>query len=332
MTQDTDTNKTNLTEFSKKLESFKKLDPQNIKQKPGGTDRRNGNKLEFDYVPWHVVADMLDEGAPNWIHSVKDVRQIGEHMVVIVAITIDGITREGVGTGPAISEMGIKKAEHDALKRAAVKFGVGRELYKKESKQIDRQGSQRGNGAARYNNEFDPNRPPVNPVSMTTTDGMTKNQKDRISAVARTLDIDAEAACRHFLKCGISELSKSAASWFISLIESPDFVRQTPAPKPTDNVVQLPKSEPQVSPAVTGKLLLEAGQVKANTLGWLVTQNVGGKNCEFQVGLVNDSPVCVCGDYKTHVNIQKEAAYQCCHIVAAMLYKAAAGAQTRTAS
>jgi len=43
--------------------------------------------------------------------------------------TISGVTREGVGTGLADSETGIKKAEHDALKRAAVKFGVVRDCY-----------------------------------------------------------------------------------------------------------------------------------------------------------------------------------------------------------
>ena len=50
-----------------------------------------------------------------------------------VAITIDGVTREGVGTGTADNETGIKKAEHDALKRAAIKFGIARELYQRES-------------------------------------------------------------------------------------------------------------------------------------------------------------------------------------------------------
>ena len=62
-------------------------------------------------------------------------------VTVTVAITIDGITREGLGTGYADSEMGIKKAEHDALKRAAVKFGIARELYKKESDTIEREGA-----------------------------------------------------------------------------------------------------------------------------------------------------------------------------------------------
>ena len=51
---------------------------------------------------------------------VKDIRQIGDIITVTVAITIDGVTREGVGTGIAESEMGIKKAEHDALKRAGL--------------------------------------------------------------------------------------------------------------------------------------------------------------------------------------------------------------------
>ena len=78
-----------------------------------------------------AVAARLDETAPDWSHSVKDIRQIGEVITVTVAITINGITREGVGTGLAGSELGIKKAEHDALKRAGVKFGIARDLYKK---------------------------------------------------------------------------------------------------------------------------------------------------------------------------------------------------------
>ena len=79
-----------------------------------------------EYVEWHTVADILDEHAPNWTHSVKDIRPMGEIVTVTVAITIDGVTREWIGTGKAISETGIKKAEHDALKRAAVKFGIAR--------------------------------------------------------------------------------------------------------------------------------------------------------------------------------------------------------------
>ena len=131
----------NVLEFSSTLRALSKnVDPNLVKQREGWRDR-NGNVHFVDYVEWHTVADILDENASNWSHTVKDIRQIGDIMTVTVAITIDGVTREGIGTGLAESEMGIKKAEHDALKRAAVKFGIARELYRKESDVIEREGA-----------------------------------------------------------------------------------------------------------------------------------------------------------------------------------------------
>src|SRR5438132_11886409 len=84
------------------------------------------------YIEWHTVADLLDQIAHKWSHSGRAMVQIGGMVAVTAAITIQGVTREGVGTGPAESEAGIKKAEHDALKRAAVKFGMARELYQRD--------------------------------------------------------------------------------------------------------------------------------------------------------------------------------------------------------
>jgi len=130
----------NVLDFSTTLKELRRnVDPKLVKQREGWRDR-NGRVQMVDYVEWHTVADILDETAPNWAHTVKDIRPIGDIMTVIAAITIDGVTREGVGTGLANSEMGIKKAEHDALKRAAVKFGIARDLYKRESDVIEREG------------------------------------------------------------------------------------------------------------------------------------------------------------------------------------------------
>src|SRR5256885_6370919 len=127
----------NVLDFSTTLRELRKtVDPNLIRQRAGRRDR-NGNIHMVEYVEWHTVADILDEHAPNWGHTVKDIRAIGDIITVTVAITIDGITREGVGTGRTASETGIKKAEHDALKRAAVKFGIARELYKKEFDSVD---------------------------------------------------------------------------------------------------------------------------------------------------------------------------------------------------
>src|SRR5687768_10125523 len=92
----------NVLDFGDTLRELRKnVDPSLVRKREGWRDR-NGNVQMVDYVEWHTVADILDETAPNWGHAIKDIRQIGDIMTVTVAITIDGITREGIGTGSAL--------------------------------------------------------------------------------------------------------------------------------------------------------------------------------------------------------------------------------------
>lgn len=199
----------NVLDFSSTLSELRKtVDPALIRHRSAGRDR-NGHTHMVEYVEWHTVADILDEHAPNWVHSVKDIRSIGEIITVTVAITIDGITREGIGTGKAISEMGIKKAEHDALKRAAVKFGIARELYKKEFDLVEQV-------------DVPPNteqRPFVDAVARSLGDMVTAKQLGMIRAIAREGGIDAENECSHLLKCRVDELSKRGASDLIEHLQ-----------------------------------------------------------------------------------------------------------------
>jgi hypothetical protein len=157
-----------------------------------------------EYVEWHTVADILDRVAPTWSHAVRDVKQVGDIVAVTAAITIDGVTREGVGTGTAESEMGIKKAEHDALKRAAVKFGIARELYQRESEVIEKQ------GAAPQAGQF-----PRDPLAKSMSDLVTPKQLGMIRALAREAGVDVDEECQSVLECKADELSKRAASSFI---------------------------------------------------------------------------------------------------------------------
>ncbi len=129
---------------------------------------------------------------------------------VEVEITIDGVTREGIGTGKAISETGIKKAEHDALKRAAVKFGIARELYKKEFDSIE-QSDEPQAYEAQANND---------PVAKSLGDMVTARQLGMLRAIAREANLDAERECSQLMRCGIDELSKSAASDLIEHLQN----------------------------------------------------------------------------------------------------------------
>src|SRR2546423_5702862 len=199
----------NVLDFSSTLRELRKtVDPTLIRQRAGRRDR-NGNIHMVEYVEWHTVADILDEHAPNWGHTVKDIRPIGDIVAVTVAITIDGVPREGVGTGKTASETGIKKAEHDALKRAAVKFGIARELYKREFESIELD----ENGIPAEPRQTD------DPVAKSLGDMITSKQLAMIRGLAREANVDAEAECSQTVHCTIDELSKRAASDLIEHLQ-----------------------------------------------------------------------------------------------------------------
>ena len=179
------------------------IDPTFVKTREGWTDR-NGNKHMVEYVEWHTVADLLDRVAPTWSHSVRGIVQIGDMVAVTAAITIDGVTREGVGTGTADNETGIKKAEHDALKRDAIKFGIARDLYQRESDVIETA------GAGPQAGDF-----PRDPLAKSMADLVTPKQLGMIRALAREAGVDVEEECQQVLRCRTEELSKRAASSFI---------------------------------------------------------------------------------------------------------------------
>ncbi len=201
----------NVLNFTSTLKELRKnVDPNLVKQREGWRDR-NGNTHYVDYVEWHTVADILDSNAPNWSHAVKDIRQIGDIFTVTVAITINGVTREGIGTGTADSELGIKKAEHDALKRAAVKFGIARDLYKRESEVIERDGA--------VQPPTDHGGLPSNPIARSLSDLVTAKQLGMIRAISREIGVDADDECNAIMQCKTDELSKKAASGLIQHLQ-----------------------------------------------------------------------------------------------------------------
>ena len=200
----------NVLDFSTTLRELRKtVDPTLIRQRTGSRDR-NGQTHMVEYVEWHTVADILDRHAPNWVHSIKGIRPIGDIITVTVAITIDGITREGIGTGKMASETGIKKAEHDALKRAAVKFGIARELYKKEFDLAEQANAPQIAFPQTY----------TDPVAKSLGDMVTAKQLGMIRAIAREANLDGEYECSQMHKCRVEELSKRAASDLIEHLQT----------------------------------------------------------------------------------------------------------------
>jgi hypothetical protein len=198
----------NFSDVLKDLSSA--VSPELVRQRVGWRDSA-GREHEVDYVEWHTVADLLDRICPDWSHQVTDVKQIGDFVAVTASITIHNVTRQGVGTGSAYDEKGIKKAEHDALKRAAVKFGLARDLYRKEDEM-----------KTQKHTEFSAIRPEIlkEPTAKTMAELVTPKQLVAIRAISHAQRINAEVECAEVMGCKPEELSRRAASAFIDHLKS----------------------------------------------------------------------------------------------------------------
>ncbi|MDJ0583281.1 Rad52/Rad22 family DNA repair protein [Crocosphaera sp.] len=100
-----------------------------------------GNKI--DYIAWYDLCDLLDDncGIDGWEWSVKDVNQISNRLTLTGILTIHGddksLTRMATGTEDVdCSSYGdpSSNAEAMALRRCCSKFGLGRDLWRKENK------------------------------------------------------------------------------------------------------------------------------------------------------------------------------------------------------
>lgn len=165
-----------------------------VRQRVGWRDQ-SGHERMVDYIDWHTAADILDEVCPDWSHEVRDIAVIGDLVAVTAAITIRGVTRCGIGVDSALDERGIKGAEHDALKRAAVKFGLARSLYRGGTKK-------RTAGASTDK----PQR---------SDDPVTDKQLSAIYAIAKAKRLDAQLESLSLFQCEPEQLSRNTASALI---------------------------------------------------------------------------------------------------------------------
>ena len=172
--------------------------PEHLVKHRVGWREANGEEHWIDYIDWHTAADLLDQHCPDWSHEVRDIRVIGDLIAVTAAITIKGVTRCGIGVGSATEERGIKGAEHDALKRAAVKFGVARYLYRHSERKL------KAVTAAFADAQLARGR-----------DGVTEKQLAAIYAIAKAKSLDAQLESLSLFRCEPEQLSRGAASELI---------------------------------------------------------------------------------------------------------------------
>ena len=156
-------------------------------------------------IEWYVVADLLDRVAPTWSHSVRSIVPVGELAIVTVAITIGDVTREGISTAKTWDDAGIERAEEEALKRATLKFSIGREFLRLKNAASPVQHS--GAGAGHFQGE---------PGATSMADLVTPRQLGMIRSLARDAGIDADVESRSSLGCATEDLSRLAASNLIA--------------------------------------------------------------------------------------------------------------------
>lgn len=106
------------------------IDHADIRWRVSNTWQKGDIKMGMlvGYIDARTCMEALDSLDPNWSAVHGDPIVIGDELVgVPCALTVNGVTRSDVGM-PS-SQDPIKGAYSDALKRAAVHFDIGRELY-----------------------------------------------------------------------------------------------------------------------------------------------------------------------------------------------------------
>lgn len=90
--------------------------------------------LVVPYIDAHSVLERLDEavGPEGWQDAYEVLMAQEGNFAVRCRLSVLGVSKEDVGEGESL-----KVAFSDALKRAAVKFGVGRYLYRLEKQWVD---------------------------------------------------------------------------------------------------------------------------------------------------------------------------------------------------
>lgn len=119
-------------DMERTLQALKRPIPQSMLK----IKKIQGNQIP--YLPWHTVVDILNKYAPGWTWEITQMHTSGDRLFLVGRLTL--VTSEGTvyqeATGTeelTCSSYGdpSSNAESMALRRAAAKFGLALDLYKK---------------------------------------------------------------------------------------------------------------------------------------------------------------------------------------------------------
>jgi hypothetical protein len=105
--------------------------PEVVGFRPQGKPGNNGKGKVVAYVDARAVAERLDEvfGPLGWSFTWEALAIDAQGVQLVKGtITVDGVSKSDIGEPPGATEPS-KSAVSDALKRAAVHWGIGRYLY-----------------------------------------------------------------------------------------------------------------------------------------------------------------------------------------------------------
>ena len=121
-------------EDAKLREALRKpFDPKQIGKLPRKT--KTGSVIYLDYVGHAAVVDRLNTVAPDWTLTLDRVVEAGGHVLAAVGtMTIGGkpMTEVGEPTGQNTYGQELQTALGNLIRRAAMRFGLGIDLWSKE--------------------------------------------------------------------------------------------------------------------------------------------------------------------------------------------------------
>ena len=105
------------------------IDPSDIRWRVGAVYERDGKLMGqlLGYVDARLVMEELDGLDKKWASSFTPIDGAKDEFAVVCYLTVNGVTRSDVGIASDMEPT--KGAFSDSFKRAAVHFGIGRELY-----------------------------------------------------------------------------------------------------------------------------------------------------------------------------------------------------------